>query len=517
MDQSNKIGVIRDFRSKNFKAVNEACQSRLETNPDDFDAFIFLGILSSIIHDPNETIRYLSPLIESDCGEMPFLYLGQAYFRIGELDKALKLLNIGINKYGCTSHFRFLKAFILKLLGDLEAAAYEFSQARERISSSQFITYGEILERLGRTSEAIDLYRVALNDESVIADTNIWHKTSLYLAEALRSSGQADIATSIIEKIYPTYPHNPNLQVSSFCNLDCVMCPTEKWEGSGKNLELDMFRMILARLKAANIDWFRFTSPRGEPLLNKNTLKFIKMAQSNGIDATLTTNGTALTESNIREIAELELNYVQVSFAGYDKKSYESIYVNGKFDNVAANIKRFQKTLREKFSTTHLVINGMIPEQACTEEHPRDIARKTMEYLRSLGIVYATISHPNNFGGEIELSTGNDAGSVSSYKKFLPNRLRACKNLLSAPGIYLDGTVTACGCFDHNGSLYIGDLKTRSLDEIFSGRRYQEIVRAFIRGDISGIPLCKDCDIPYGLEPNVVLEEMSIFNLDSPF
>jgi hypothetical protein len=44
----------------------------------------------------------------------------------------------------------------------------------------------------------------------------------------------------------------------------------------------------------------------------------------------------------------------------------------------------------------------------------------------------------------------------------------------------------------------IGDLTKQSLAEIQSGPRYRAMIQSFMKRDISGLPLCIECDVPYG-------------------
>jgi hypothetical protein len=107
-------------------------------------------------------------------------------------------------------------------------------------------------------------------------------------------------------------------------------------------------------------------------------------------------------------------------------------------------------------------------------------------------------SMPNNFGGRISPGSFSGAIAAKSFKAVdhLPRYL--CPQLLSTPGVMVDGTVTACGCLDNNGSLTIGNLRKNSLAEIRPGDRYQSMIRAFLDDDLSAFPLCAKCDVPYG-------------------
>jgi radical SAM protein with 4Fe4S-binding SPASM domain len=60
--------------------------------------------------------------------------------------------------------------------------------------------------------------------------------------------------------------------------------------------------------------------------------------------------------------------------------------------------------------------------------------------------------------------------------------------------IQVDGTVNMC-CFDFNGDLEIGDLKTQTIEEIFTSDAYMEIYNHHKNGTVTESNLlCKNCD-----------------------
>ena len=48
----------------------------------------------------------------------------------------------------------------------------------------------------------------------------------------------------------------------------------------------------------------------------------------------------------------------------------------------------------------------------------------------------------------------------------------------------------------------IGDITKESLFAIRNGERFKRMLTAFMKRDLSGMPLCAKCDIPYGDREN---------------
>jgi hypothetical protein len=115
---------------------------------------------------------------------------------------------------------------------------------------------------------------------------------------------------------------------------------------------------------------------------------------------------------------------------------------------------------------------------------------RTAAFLRSLGYRddQMDLKLPHNYGGLY---------GIASFKDLQGQPLEMCSVLLDNPGIYVDGRVTACGCLDNSGALIIGDIRTETLREMRYGPRYEALLDAFARGDVSDVPMCSTCDVPY--------------------
>jgi len=208
----------------------------------------------------------------------------------------------------------------------------------------------------------------------------------------------------------------------------------------------------------------------------------------------MSTNGNFLEENQIRELAALGLDIIQYSFFGFDKASYEKIYVGGDFEKASENLRLLKASLQENGSATNFWVNGVSikndPEQTLM----------TQEYLRSLGIQddEMRLVAPSNATGQISPGTWSDKIKGKSFKPIDQLPLYVCAQLLSNPGVLADGTLTACGCMDNNGSLAIGDIRNGMIAKMRSSKKFQSMIDAFVKGDLSNYPLCAKCDLPYG-------------------
>ena len=73
-----------------------------------------------------------------------------------------------------------------------------------------------------------------------------------------------------------------------------------------------------------------------------------------------------------------------------------------------------------------------------------------------------------------------------------------CRVFLTAIGVFCDGTVTACGCYDSNAELKIGHIMESTLAEIRTGEEYRRLLAAHRSGNLDGVPMCAKCDDVFG-------------------
>ena len=282
-----------------------------------------------------------------------------------------------------------------------------------------------------------------------------------------------------------------NIQVARTCNLRCSFCSHDRWTEATGMMDFALFERIVASLKADGIGTVCFVSAQGESLLHPRIFDMLEAALAAGFETNLVTNGTPLNERRIERLAALGLDAVQFSFAGWDKASYEAAYVGGRFEPVSRNLAGLIHALRG--TRTMLTINGVLRDECGIEP--------TRAYLASLGAAPETIrlGLAHNWGGTVEAGRQRSvpAGTVWSHRDLAGATRKVCPLLLSTQGIYIDGRVTACGCIDANGALEIGHIGDGTISSMRGGERYRGMVKAFEQGDVSGLPLCAGCEIPY--------------------
>jgi tetratricopeptide (TPR) repeat protein len=320
------------------------------------------------------------------------------------------------------------------------------------------------LVELGRAADAVPLLEAAARAQP--QSGRIHYLLGVALDEAGRSEAALPhLAVARAQVAAPAerrglVPYELYVQLSRRCNLRCTMCGWEIWKDNSGFMEDGVFERVLAEGKACGIKTMHILAGQGEPFLHPRVFEMLERAVAGGFQVGIVTNGTPFTPEKIARLAGLGLAYLQFSFAGWDAESYESVYVG---------LGEWEENLR-----------------------------RTKAFLATHGIDDVWTVPANNFGGSVQCGTFHEKHGIWSLKDIDRHRLMPCRLLLKAVGVFCDGTVTACGCYDSNARLKIGNIMEQGLGDIRRGEAFGRILAAFKAGDVRHVPMCGECDDPFG-------------------
>jgi MoaA/NifB/PqqE/SkfB family radical SAM enzyme len=130
------------------------------------------------------------------------------------------------------------------------------------------------------------------------------------------------------------------VEVSSRCNLKCVMCPgsvlAHGWPRH--DMEWETFEALSTAFERAT--WV-YLQGWGEPLLQPRIFDMVARAKGAGCNVGFTTNGTLLTKATSERLLEAGLDLLCVSIAGGTAATHESIRVGSDFAEIIENLHQF--------------------------------------------------------------------------------------------------------------------------------------------------------------------------------
>ena len=108
--------------------------------------------------------------------------------------------------------------------------------------------------------------------------------------------------------------HSVHIKMTDECNLACKYCYSESGANCKDTLTLDTLKDIAYQVKEIT-SHVGYTISGGEPLLNPDTLEYVKFLKELGNDICLLTNGLLINENNAKFLAE-NCSMIKISLDG---------------------------------------------------------------------------------------------------------------------------------------------------------------------------------------------------------
>ncbi|MEL7222003.1 MAG: radical SAM/SPASM domain-containing protein [Bacteroidota bacterium] len=288
-------------------------------------------------------------------------------------------------------------------------------------------------------------------------------------------------------------PFTVNFEPTTACNLRCPECPSglRQFSRPTGNLKADFFRASIDEM-AQHLLYLIFYF-QGEPYINPDFLDMVAHARDKGIYTITSTNGHFLNDANSRRTIESGLDRLIISIDGTTQEVYEQYRKAGKLEVVlqgVRNIVKWKKQLRS--ATPHIVIQFLVVKP---NEHQISGIRKLADELGVDALSFKTAQvYDYEFGNPL-IPT---AEGLSRYRQLPDGRYAPkakidshCWKLWHGTVVTWDGRVVPC-CFDKDAQHQLGDLKEKSLRDIWYGKRYQAFRKTLFKGR-DQIDICTNC------------------------
>lgn len=145
-----------------------------------------------------------------------------------------------------------------------------------------------------------------------------------------------------------SYPDMLLVEPTNRCNIDCIMCfrhYSHNYEiGDMGDTIFEKLVPILPFVQEINLQ------ARGEPLLHKHLLSWIKQAKTSGTKVSFFTHGLLLTPEVIEQLVAFPLDLLTVSLDAATKNRFEKIRLRANYDTIINNIENLVKYKRKKNS-----------------------------------------------------------------------------------------------------------------------------------------------------------------------
>lgn len=275
------------------------------------------------------------------------------------------------------------------------------------------------------------------------------------------------------------------IEITNVCNLSCNFCPKTKRElDFMKNKE---FEHILNEIKPYT-DYIYFHL-MGEPFLNQDLDKFLKISYENGFKVNITSNGTLINGVKDILIDSPGLRQLNISLS-----SFEANEISIDLEDYINNIVDFITEANEHTQIiTSLRLWNMDSEELQGSNKNNDLILHMLEtklrlefsLMEKLGQSNMVKLRPNVYLNMAEKFEWPDIEKTEGEDKVF------CHGLRDQIGILVDGTVVPC-CLDSEGNIPLGNIFETTLEEILNSDRAINIYKGF--SDRCAVEeLCKRC------------------------
>jgi radical SAM protein with 4Fe4S-binding SPASM domain len=292
---------------------------------------------------------------------------------------------------------------------------------------------------------------------------------------------------NLAEKIPLREPLVVYVEPSSFCNLECLFCPqhTGKGEFDKSNMTKATFAKLVDDLKEfkEKPKLLRFCGI-GDPLFNRATSDFIKYACEEDVveKIELITNGILLSERNIPGIA-INADRVVISVEGLSEEDY-STFTQRKID-----FEKFISQIRNLFEfpdrkcTIHVKIHNQSVLTEARKSRFFEIFSDMCDEIYIENLVDLWPEKKSNLG----LNVGHRFDSSGISESLV------CPQIFKSLQVNANGTVLPC-CVDWKSINIVGNLKERTLSQIWSDQPLMDLRRKHLLGKRGEFSPCKGCN-----------------------
>ncbi len=277
-----------------------------------------------------------------------------------------------------------------------------------------------------------------------------------------------------------TKPEIFQLELSSKCNLACIMCPHPILiQRAKEHLDFELFKTIIDRdaLPQTKVMGLHLL---GESLLHPRFLEMVKYMIDRKVEPEVATNGTVLTEKMAWGLCQSGLKKIWLSFDGGTKETYEKIRVGANFEKTVFNIKRFLEINKTYDSPIKIII------QMVGQPENKDDLENFYNLWAGQGAI-VKVKFLDTWAGTMFLDEVPNP----------PGERTPCEEPFNRVAVLANGDVVPC-CRDWSGSYVYGNLKEQSLQEIWDGHKAESLRQEHVTGNYISEPClsCREFRIP---------------------
>jgi radical SAM protein with 4Fe4S-binding SPASM domain len=266
---------------------------------------------------------------------------------------------------------------------------------------------------------------------------------------------------------------NFHIETTNYCNAQCVFCPHRRMRRRPVIMSDKLFDRLISSIKRESITPLQFELQGfGEPLIAPNIIDRIKKLKRNfpRSKVIMFTNYNLATDKITRALLRSGLDYLNISFNGYDQKNYRS-KMHLDFDRTLANVD--QLLLLKTRIPNHLKITF---SAVCLNQKEE----------QKMSTFFQRFSHP-------DVSSKIFSRHHWLNSKINQNETLPCLKPFNTVMVLANGDISLC-CADYEGRAVFGNIKKNKLLDIFYSPAMEKIRQQHLLGN-TNVSICSTCDV----------------------
>ncbi len=287
-------------------------------------------------------------------------------------------------------------------------------------------------------------------------------------------------------------PYALSIEPTTSCNLRCPQCISglRNFTRPVGMLEIENFKTIIHQIKDHTIHLNLYF--QGEPYLNPSFFEMVKMASSNNLYVSTSTNAHYLSAENAEKTVLSGLSKIIISMDGLSQESYEKYRIGGQIEKVKSGIEHLLAAkLKNKAALPLIVVQFIVFKHNENEVNEFRIwaRKKNISYQIKSAQVY-------DYAHDVDFIPTNQSFSRYALDETQQFQLKStyqnkCWKMWHSAVITWDGKVLPC-CFDKDATFAMGNVFENSFDTIWKNKKYQDF-RQKLFTNRKEIDICTNC------------------------
>ena len=295
------------------------------------------------------------------------------------------------------------------------------------------------------------------------------------------------LVKKLMEKSYTDI----GFEISNACNANCTFCAYRFQERKKHVMDFEMYKKAIDNYSNDGGGTVSFTPVVGDPLVDRKLIDKIKYARSkdNIKDVFLYTNALFFDRYNLDELVSSGITRIAISTYFGSRELYKKYYGVDGYDRVIKNITDLLKKNKQVGKPINFTFHLRV-------EQPVERWQKNKEFIEisklndNKNISFKT--KYENWSGMIkddDLPEGCELGETLEFKNKIKD---PCWELYRKFYIMSDARVGVCASRDLEGEICIGNVKEKSLNNIWRDKPIRKFRKDWVKGRLPKV--CMKCD-----------------------